>query len=269
MVVPRVAVIGDVGGHLDALTTELARLGADPAGRLPDGLTVIQVGDLVHRGPDSDGVVDLVDRYLREQPGQWLQLAGNHEAQYLRRPAFDWPETISTGSAATLRRWWVDGQLLVAVAVTAPAESFVITHAGLTVRFWRDQLDGVRNAVATVQAANGLARLDDDIVFRSGHMLSGRKIDPGAGPLWAAAATELLPGWLGTVLPFSQVHGHSSLTGRDVDPMIMARTTVDAESGHETTRLDGGRIIGVDPDHGRAPTRQWESFVITAGVATT
>ena len=54
----RVAVVGDVAGHLDELRTELRRLGADGGtGRLPDDLTIIQVGDLVHRGPASDAVV--------------------------------------------------------------------------------------------------------------------------------------------------------------------------------------------------------------------
>ena len=32
---------------------------------------------------------------LGEQPGHWVQLAGNHEAQYLAEPLFEWPERIS------------------------------------------------------------------------------------------------------------------------------------------------------------------------------
>jgi hypothetical protein len=81
----RVAVIGDIAGHLDELRTELRRLGADGAtGWLPGDLTIIQVGDLVHRGPASDAVVALVDGYLTRQPMQWVQLVGNHEAHYLR-----------------------------------------------------------------------------------------------------------------------------------------------------------------------------------------
>src|ERR1700755_2285929 len=80
----RVAVIGDVGGHLLELEAALASLGATGGDhRLPDDLTVVQVGDLIDRGPDSAGVLDLVDRYLDNQPAQWVQLIGNHEAQYL------------------------------------------------------------------------------------------------------------------------------------------------------------------------------------------
>ena len=68
----RIAVIGDVGGHLVQLEAALASLGASRVDhRLPDDLTVVQVGDLIDRGPDSAGVLDLVGRYLDSQPTQW------------------------------------------------------------------------------------------------------------------------------------------------------------------------------------------------------
>ena len=101
-----------------ALFDELVRLGADPSsGRLPEDLHVVQVGDLVHRGPDSDQVVALVDSYLTHQPDQWTQLVGNHEMQYLREPAFEWPERLHSHAIDTVRRWWDAGQLTVAAAL--------------------------------------------------------------------------------------------------------------------------------------------------------
>jgi hypothetical protein len=107
-------VIGDVAGHLDELRTELRRLGADRGtGRLPGDLTIVQVGDLVDRGPDSDAVVALVDGDLTRQPMHRVQLVGNHEADYLRDPVFDWPERISARSRDALRRWWAGGQMRV------------------------------------------------------------------------------------------------------------------------------------------------------------
>ena len=75
----RVALIGDIGGHCEALRQELRRLGATEDGCLPDDVVIVQVGDLIHRGPDSDGVIRLVDRYVTEQPRRWIQLIGNHE----------------------------------------------------------------------------------------------------------------------------------------------------------------------------------------------
>ena len=59
-------------------------LGADlDSGVVPEGLAIIQVGDLVHKGPDSGECFALADRFLVSSPGRWVQLVGNHEAQYL------------------------------------------------------------------------------------------------------------------------------------------------------------------------------------------
>ena len=152
---PRVAVIGDVGGHLSALRFELVRLGADPhTGVLPPGLTVVQVGDLIHRGPHSDDVVELVDRYLREQPDQWVQIVGNHEAFYLGEPVFRWPERVGDSTAATLQRWWADGSMRVAAALRTAAGDFLVTHAGLTAGFWRSVLGTPVTATQQTQVVN-------------------------------------------------------------------------------------------------------------------
>ena len=266
------AVVGDVAGHADELREELVRLGADPAtGRLPAGLTVVQVGDLVHRGPDSPGVVALVDDYLTRQPGQWVQLAGNHEAQYLREPAFSWPERLDEASAETLRRWWASGQMRPATAVrTAEGEDVLITHAGLTAGYWVQVLDRVPDAGTAARGLNSLVGTHEDVLFAAGEMLGGGKPSPLAGPMWAAAGTELVPGWLELPLPFSQVHGHTSLTdwssGRlRVRRELARRTVLDHEAKHETTVLDGGRIVGVDPGHGTLPRRPWRAWEAALG----
>lgn len=265
----RVAVIGDVAGHIDELREELRRLGAEPAtGRLPDDLTVIQVGDLVHRGPASDAVVQLVDSYLTQQPERWVQLVGNHEAHYLRPPVFEWPERIATTSIECLRRWWATGQMRAATALCTPAEDFLITHAGLTAGFWRETLDGPRDVEQAAAAINALIGARDEVLFRAGQMLHGGRKERVPGPLWAAAATELVPGWLDRTLPFSQVHGHTSIFDwqhrqYNASPEIIRMTAVDEDTKHETVRLDGGRIIGIDPGHGRDPRRPWRAWEIS------
>ncbi len=262
----RVAVIGDIAGHLDELRTELRRLGADSGtGRLPDDLTVVQVGDLVHRGPASDAVVALVDGYLTDQPTQWVQLVGNHEAQYLRDPVFTWPERISDRSSETLRRWWSAGQMRVATWVRADAETFLITHAGLTADFWRGPLAAPSTAEQAAITLNSMIGANDRALFRTGMKLHGRRRTPRAGPVWAATATELLPGWTTTTLPFSQVHGHDSIFDwqrrrfRAADDLARL-TVVDEDAKHETTVLAAGRIIGIDPGHGSLPRRPWRAW---------
>jgi hypothetical protein len=269
----RVAVVGDLGGHLEDLTAELVRLGADPAsGRLPDDLTVVQVGDLVHRGPDSEGVVALVDHHLQTQPDQWVQLVGNHEAQYLAEPLFEWPERLSPQAEATLRRWWSSGLMRVAASVTTAQEDYLVTHAGLTAGFWRDVLGGPDDVREAARLLNALAGSQEAELFRPGHMLSGRRPTRAAGPVWAAAATELVPGWAHRPLPFSQVHGHSSLYDWSQQRFrasagLIRVTRLDAEAKHETTTLDGGRLVGVDPGHGRRPVRPWRALELRGRLA--
>ena len=259
--------IGDVAGHRAELVGELTRLGADPdTGRLPPDLVVVQVGDLVHRGPDSPGVVDLVDRYLTEAPEQWLQLVGNHEAQYLREPAFSWPEQLPPATVDTVRRWWDAGQLRVAAAVSTRAESFLITHAGLTAGFWRSVLDAPPDARQAALALNALPRGRRNVVFRAGELL-GRRRDEAAGPLWATAATELVPSWRDSTMPFSQVHGHTSVYDWSRErfhgpPATAAATELAPEAKHAVVTLRGGRIIGVDPGHEEQPRQPWRAFEI-------
>ena len=277
----RVAVVGDVGGHLEPLVDELIRLGADAGtGWLPPDLTVIQVGDLVHRGPDSDGVVALIDHYLSQQPTQWVQLIGNHEAHYLYEPVFEWTERISDHSIETLRRWWERGQMHAAAAIDAgPGPGYLVTHAGLTAGFWHEVLDGPVGAPDAATAADALGALGGiraQVLFRAGEML-GRPTSTSAGPVWACAATELIPSWIGATLPFNQVHGHTTVHDWRSEHLrgaseVTERTTVDGLGGHETTTLDGGVIVGVDPDHGRTPRhpwRAWELSVPSAGCVST
>lgn len=74
----RTYAIGDIHGQLDLLKAAHARIAADRA-RVGDAeAPVVHVGDLVDRGPDSRGVVDLL---LRGQlAGQnWVVLKGNHD----------------------------------------------------------------------------------------------------------------------------------------------------------------------------------------------
>lgn len=263
--VPRVAVIGDVGGHRTPLHLELIRLGADPhTGELPPGLTIIQVGDLINRGPDSEGVVALADRYLRDQPDQWIQLVGNHETLYLDDPMFEWSEKVDDATSATLRRWWATGSMRVGAAVSTPRGDFLVTHAGLTAGFWRSVLGVPGTASGAAVALNGLIGSRDSTLFRGGSMLTGRT-SHSAGPLWAQAASELVPSWFQATMPFGQIHGHSSivdwstgeLRGNDA---VVASTVVNVVGRHETTTLTGGQIIGIDPGHGGDAVPLWTAW---------
>ncbi len=263
----RVAVIGDVGGHSDALRAELARLGVPDggAGSIPPDLRIVQVGDLVHRGPDSAGVVALVDRHLRETPDRWVQLIGNHDGFYVRRRQFTWDERVPSRTAATLKRWWADGAMRAAVAVRGAGESFVVTHAGVTRGFWGEILGAPAGATETAEAINALARSRPGILFRPGVLVGYRQPSMSAGPIWAAAGTEMMASWIEHALPFSQMHGHTSIydwnNGRwYADAEARSHITLDEPAKHVTVTLPGGRIVGVDPGHAALARGEWRSF---------
>jgi hypothetical protein len=267
----RVAVFGDVGGHAAELRAALVTLGADSLTlRLPDDLTVIQVGDLIHRGPDTAAAIQMARNAMAGQPGQWVQLVGNHEAYYLTPPKFHWPERLAEDDLETLYEWWRTRRMKVAVAVEVKGATrdFLVTHAGLTEGFWRHFLGMPEHAQDTARALNGLVgRLHENWVYRPGVMLTG-VVDLSAGPLWASAPDELLPSWLGCFAPspFHQIHGHSStidwVTGRRYGhPQLPMGVAEDSVLRHSTAVIDGSRLIGIDPGHGRRPAKSWGPLV--------
>ena len=76
-------VIGDIHGELEALEALLEKLGYDDQGRHTKGRRLVFVGDLCDRGPDSPGVIRLVQSIVESGCGQ--AVAGNHELNLLRR----------------------------------------------------------------------------------------------------------------------------------------------------------------------------------------
>ncbi len=73
--------IGDIHGHLDLLRAAHDRIAADMA-RHGRG-TVVHVGDLVDRGPDSRGVIDWL-RLGAARGEDWVVLKGNHDRMFHR-----------------------------------------------------------------------------------------------------------------------------------------------------------------------------------------
>ncbi|PPK63250.1 metallophosphoesterase [Actinokineospora auranticolor] len=257
----RIAVIGDVGGHPDQLRRALDDLGAR-GDRLPADLTVIQVGDLVDRGPDSLGALDLVERLARD-PG-WVQLTGNHEAQYLEGGTVFTREPLADAGVRRLREWWATGLLRVAAAVRVGDEDFLVCHAGLTLRCWRElgEPSAAADAAAALNARPALIGREGD---------HGR--DPASGPLWAESGAALHEPWMGYagVVPFGQIHGHSTVVRfRDrtwhCEGRIRNRAQVDWESRHVRVRVGGRRFIGVDPGHGRTGAESWRPLVLADAI---
>jgi len=74
-------VVGDIHGELEVLQDLLEHMGYGPGAAHAEGRFLVFVGDLVDRGPDSPGVVRLVQQMIRN--GNALCLLGNHELNLL------------------------------------------------------------------------------------------------------------------------------------------------------------------------------------------
>ena len=253
----RLALIGDVQGYADRLAEALMMLGVDlEHGAVPNGLAIIQVGDLVHKGPDSEGCVALVDRFLVSSPGRWIQLVGNHEAQYLGGTpvAEDLPATVQSD----LGRWADEGQIRIAVAIeSAELGPVLVTHSGMTMSKWR-AIGQPETAVEAAELLNDEFEHDPSVA-----LAAGKELDFGEEPgvVWADACVELLASWADTeALPFSQIHGHSSPYEWAIDDwspnvpkQLLVSAVVDRAARH--TRFvwpDGNGIVGIDPGYGTA-----------------
>lgn len=77
----RAYAIGDIHGRLDLFEQLLARIDADDAERGAADTTLILLGDLVDRGPDSRGVVERAMQLVATRNVRLL--AGNHEEMLL------------------------------------------------------------------------------------------------------------------------------------------------------------------------------------------
>jgi serine/threonine protein phosphatase 1 len=76
--------IGDIHGRLDLLEQLVERIAADDAARGPADTTLIFLGDLVDRGPESAQVVEYLRQLeQRRAPGSTRFLLGNHEEVFL------------------------------------------------------------------------------------------------------------------------------------------------------------------------------------------
>ncbi len=78
----RYYVIGDVHGRRDLFEALIEAVERDDRARGPARTTIVLLGDLVDRGPDSAGVVERAMRW--QQAREVVLLAGNHEEMFLQ-----------------------------------------------------------------------------------------------------------------------------------------------------------------------------------------
>ncbi len=250
----RIHLIGDIGGHQKVFESALHLAGVDVASRhIPEDTVIIQVGDLVHKGPDDDACVALADELLAS--GRYIQLWGNHDAHYIGGPdvsARPGVRPVSAASVATFRRWADTGAARLAVALdTVELGPVLVTHGGLTLGLWQ-QLGSPADAGEAAASINALLA-DPAVAFRPGWLMTGVH-DRAAGVTCPRTGAELAGPWLERGrMPFNQVHGHES-TWRwpherfhdDCPPEVAAATTLDHTRRHCWVTVAGLRLWSID-----------------------
>lgn len=234
--------IGDIHGHLDLLERQHDLIAADQA-RHGAG-TVVHVGDLVDRGPNSAGVIEWLRR--GQADGQdWVVLKGNHDRMFALfltdpraqdpglRPDLSWLHP-KLGGAATLASYGVrnSGDRPVARAHAEAVEAVPPAHrtwiAGLPVMH---RADGLCFVHAGIRPGVPLDQQDEtDLVWIRGAFLT----DPVShGPLI--------------------VHGHTAI---DTPTHYGNRLNIDSGAAYggplSTVVIEGGEVFHLTPS-GRVP----------------
>jgi hypothetical protein len=272
-------VFGDTGGHSAPLFNALLEIGADiELGLLPPDVRIIHLGDLIHKGNDSKSLLRVVDKFIRNNPNQWIQILGNHEFQHIQdSPYYFWRCDCDDSDVTILNDWFEEGLAAASYAAT-PSESFQLTesntstestilfsHAGLT-WFWWDQMQKPSDAYRASEIINALPA---DVVTAAGEMLGIRGF---AGPVWATGNNEVFNSWNNTddVMPFMQMHGHTtsfSWTRRRwwridaIFDVFKNLTVLNPKTRAVVTRLSGNLLIGIDPGFSKTADLNVQPYV--------
>ncbi|MFB6140496.1 MAG: metallophosphoesterase [Halosimplex sp.] len=203
---PRVVSISDVHGYLGAARSALKTPGDHPEydplvdtdddGRLHwaggDDYVLLFNGDLIDRGPDNEGVLDLVERLAREAPPGHVRLTfGNHEWGVLFPALVHWEEWFSGQRTDDDRRQLCEAVERGHVVAAYRGYSFTYAHAGLVSSYEATRLNDrfveaardLREAVGSERDADTQRRLVDEYrqVLSLGRQ-GGRGF--GAGVAW-------------------------------------------------------------------------------------
>lgn len=243
----RTAVIGDIGGQIDIFLEIITELGGDIAtGKLPDGLRVIQVGDIIRVNPshelDSLACARLADKLIDANGGNYIQLLGNHETPLIGGIYHPhWGDTDLLACTPIIESWWNERKAKLAVVLMNPEQKdTLITHAGLT-KGYMERL-GATSALDAVRRLNAyVGNVSIPEIERAGGLVTGVP-DMSADIFWSLVGSELHESWWEEGAGFNQIHGHSCLFNwdkddywNDVTENIKKRTMVDKDKRFTVT----------------------------------
>ncbi len=225
----KVHVFGDTGGHGIQLFSSLAEIGVDLENWIiPEDVLIVHLGDLIHRGPASNTLVAKVDRLMENNPGQWIQILGNHEFNHIEDGPDFWACNCSQTTIWTLNDWYDEERAVIAHGIEGVLpqrwtegnrpqgqeeliSSFLATHGGLTYPTW----ELIGSPTSATEAAR-LLQADKNWWADSVGEAMGMNVYGRVGPVWARAVGETFRFWEmghrldGVSMPFGQLIGHSA-----------------------------------------------------------
>ena len=144
----RLYAVGDIHGRLDLLNNLLSRIADDLRARpvAAGAATIVFLGDLIDRGPDSAGVIERIST-LRDVPARALLLLGNHEEILLRvldgEPglAYDW---LGFGGDACVESYGLSAAAMKAMSEERIAEALRAAMPPAHVAFLKEGGDTIR-----------------------------------------------------------------------------------------------------------------------------
>lgn len=275
----RALLFGDVGGHYLPFAAALQKHGIDMGSmQIPADIVVVQVGDLVHRGPHGDKAVAMADAFMAKFPDQWLQVLGNHEMMHMPGAVSFFACRCSDGTVATIREWVKTRKAVVACAFQGAPQGLLtqpetlVSHAGVSSYWWNSS--GRGTAAETAAYLNSFLPGQLDKLDRYGVMMTGQRTSK-AGPWWAAASDEVYPSWHNVRMPFNQVHGHTSPFMWDHDAWFpstprLYRDSLERFPLQRASALRGkdgtGSFVGIDPAYGASQSQRVMSHLVIDGV---
>lgn len=278
-------VFGDTGGHLKQLYASLRAIGVDPTnGTMPKDVRVIHLGDLIHKGPHSSLLLEQIDKLIRNNPGQWIQILGNHEFQHIEGSPYFWKCDCNKVDVAIINEWheqglatptfgidsYIEESIVLGVSkrddIPRPKTGMFFSHAGLSWEWWA----GFEKLTTPSELSDMLNSISVSFITTPGEMLGvyGRK----PGPVWAIGNSEVFDGWTShaDTMPFLQMHGHTTSYNwmsnkwwrNDRNFQHFRNSTkLNPETRAVITKMSGNLLIGIDPGYSKNPTSKEQPYV--------